>query len=200
MEKKINRFGLIIIFFHLVTLSITSQELLTRKNLVSSSATISPGFQKNNPDMNIYVHGFIFYHPEPRVSLNGEGYWYTGAQEQQTLMAENSTLLFGPNYHLTADGKVDPFVGIMPAISLVSAVDRITSSIPSAGKLSVVPLISFNAGFRLHFVRWFNAFLNVRYFMGTLTENYPTALSLNELRVSFGLGFNLYSKNHFSLK
>lgn len=169
-----------------------AQDLVTRKHLTGGSATITTGFQKNNPDMNIYVHGFAYFYPEPKVSLNGEVYWYVGAQEQQTLMAENSTLVFGPNYHFLKDGPFDPYVGVMPAVSLVSAINRSLSR-PVAGKYSVVPLITLNAGVRYHFIKWFNAFANVRYMMGTLTENYPSALSLNEWRISFGLGFNFYS-------
>lgn len=169
-----------------------SQTLETRNHLLGGSATIAPGFQKGNPDMNIYVHGFGYYYPQPKVSLNGEVYWYTGAQEQETLLAENSTLLFGPNYHFLKDGPFDPHVGLMPAISLVSAIDR-SGTIPEVGTLSVVPLISLNAGVRYHFYKWFNVFANARYMMGTLTENYPTALSMNEWRISFGLGFNFYS-------
>lgn len=169
-----------------------AQELVSRKHLVGASATIAPGFQKNNSDMNLYIHGFMHFYPEPKVSLNGEAYWYVGAQEQETLMAENSTILFGPNYHFAKDGAFDPFIGIMPAISLVSAIDR-TGIYPIAGKLSVVPLLSLNAGIRYHFMNWFNIFGSVRYMMGNLTENYPSSLSLNELRISVGLGFNFYS-------
>lgn len=169
-----------------------AQSLETRKHLVGGSATIAPGFQQNNPDMNIYLHGFAYFYPEEKVSINGELYWYMGAQQQETLMAENSTLLFGPNYHFLKDGPFDPHIGIMPAISLVSAIDR-SGLRPSVGKLSVVPLLSLNVGAKYHFMKWFNIFGNVRYFMGTLTEQYSSALPLNELRVSVGLGFNFYS-------
>lgn len=169
-----------------------SQTLETRKHLLGGTATIAPGFQKGNSDMNLYIHGFSYFYPEPKVSINGELYWYVGAQEQQTLMAENSTLIFGPYYHFLKDGPFDPYVGVMPAVSLVSAIDRSLSR-PVAGAYSVVPLITLNAGVRYHFIKWFNAFANVRYMMGTLTQNYPSALSLNEWRISFGLGFNFYS-------
>jgi hypothetical protein len=192
MGKRIIIGLCVILFTGLLSNEALAQELETRKHLFGSSATIAPGFQKGNADMNIYIHGFTYFYPEPRVSINGELYWYLGAQEQETLMAENSTLLFGPNYHFLKDGPFDPHVGIMPAISLVSAIDR-TGSIPSPGDYSIVPLLSLNVGARYHFMKWFNVFGNVRYFMGTLTENYPTALSLNEWRVSFGLGFNFYS-------
>lgn len=190
-----------VISLSLLVGSIFSQTTLdTRKHLAGSTATIATGFQKNNPDMNIYVHGFVYFHPQPKVSLDGEGYWYLGAQNQETLMAENSTLLFGPSFHFAKDGPVDPYVGIMSAVSLVSAIDR-TSSQPVVGKYSVVPLIAFNVGFKYHFIKWFNIFANAKYMMGTLTENYPTALSLNEFRFSFGLGFNLFSaNNHYGFK
>lgn len=195
MGKKI----IIIISLIFAVFSIAAQELSSRNHLLGASATISPGFQKGNPDMNLYIHGFLYYHPEPRVSINGEAYWYVGAQEQQTLMAENSTIVFGPNYHLTKDGPFDPYVGLMPALSLVSAVDR-SGFHPVAGDLSLVPLISMNAGVRFHFLKWFNAFVNGRYMFGTLVENYPSSLSLNEFRLSFGLGFNFYSQEHYKTK
>ena len=183
---------IIVFVISFMTFAGLAQELETRNHLLGGSATISPGFQKNNEDMNIYIHGFAYFYPEPKVSINGEMYWYVGAQEQQTLMAENSTLLFGPNYHFLKDGPFDPHIGIMPAISLVSAIDR-SSTIPVVGDFSVVPLLSFNVGARYHFMKWFNVFASARYMMGSLTENYPESLSLNELRVSFGLGFNLYN-------
>ncbi len=186
--------GLIVLFIAFITLATVSfgQTLETRRHLVGGTVTIAPGFQQGNPDMNIYVHGLAYFYPEPRVSLNGEVYWFTGAQEQETLLAENSTLLFGPNFHFAKDGPFDPHIGLMPAISLVSAIDR-SGSRPEFGGYSVVPLLALNLGARYHFMKWFNVFGNVRYMMGTLTENYPQALSMNELRISFGLGFNFYS-------
>lgn len=108
-------------------------------------------------------------------------------------MAENSSLLFGINYHFTKDGKIDPFVGVMPGLSLVS-VNNYNLLMPRASAYSVVPIISFDAGFKFHMAKWCNAFINFRYLKGTLVENHYEALALDELRVSFGLGFNLYGK------
>ncbi len=170
----------------------SQSELTTRIHLVGGSATIAPGFQKGNSDINQYIHGFAYFYPEPKVSINGELYWYLGAQQQQTLMAENSTLLFGSNFHFVKDGKFDPFVGIMPAVSMVSANDY-SSGRPIASAMSFTPLFTMNAGLRFHFVRWFNGFLNFRYLKGNLVENHTSALSLDEFRISFGLGFNFYS-------
>jgi hypothetical protein len=174
-----------------------AQELNTRKHLVGATSTISPGFQKNNPDVNIYLHGLAYFYPEPKVSINGEIYWYTGAQEQRTLMAENSSLIFGMNYHFAKDGKFDPFVGIMPGLSLVSAINYNIQR-PTASKISVVPIMTFNAGMKFHMAKWCNVFMNIRYVKGTLVENYYQSLPLDELRVSFGLGFNFYGKEFYN--
>lgn len=170
-----------------------AQELETREHLVSATATISPGFQKENSDINIYLHGLASFYIEPKVSVDGEVYWFLGGQEQQTKMAENSSLLFGINYHFAKDGKVDPYIGVMPGLSLVSAVNY-TILQPRASEFSVVPIITFDTGFKFHMAKWCNAFVNLRYLKGTLVEHHYEALKLDELRVSFGLGFNLYGK------
>ena len=174
-----------------------SQNLETRKHLVSATATIAPGFQKNNTDVNIYLHGLASFYPEPKVSMDGEVYWFLGGQNQLTLMAENSSIVFGLNYHFAKDGKVDPYVGIMPGLSLVS-VNNYVLQHPIASSYSVVPLVTINAGFKFHMAKWCNAFCNVRYLKGTLVENHLQALALNEIRLSFGLGFNLYGKDFYN--
>jgi len=176
--------------------SYKSQDLETRKHLVSATATISPGFQKGNNDVNIYLHGLASFYPEPKVSVDGEIYLFVGGQEQQTKMAENSTLLFGLNFHFAKDGNVDPFIGIMPGLSLVS-VNNYTLAHPRASERSIVPVVSFDTGFKFHMAKWCNTFVCVRYLKGTLVEHHYEALQLDELRFSFGLGFNLYSKNMY---
>jgi len=179
--------------------SLISQDLTTRQHLTGGTATISPGFQKNNQDINIYLHGLVYFYPEPNVSVNGEVYWFLGGQEQQTMMAENSSLVFGVNYHFAKDGKFDPFVGVMPGLSLVSANDY-TLIRPVASEMSVVPLVTINAGLNFHLAKWCNAFVNLRYLKGTLVEHHNEAISLDELRVSFGLGFNFYGKDFYKQK
>ena len=175
---------------------INGQNLETRKHLVSATATIATGFQKDNADINIYLHGLASFYPEPKVSIDGEIYWFLGGQNQLPLMAENSSIVFGMNYHFAKDGKMDPFIGIMPGISIVS-VNNYLLQYPIASEYSIVPLVTINAGFKFHMAKWCNAFCNVRYLKGTLVENHFRSLALDEIRLSFGLGFNLYGKGFY---
>ncbi len=185
---------LILLCFSLMMNCAFTQDLETRKHLVSATATISPGFQKDNDDINIYLHGLASFYPEPKVSIDGEVYWFLGGQEQQTKFAENSSLVFGINYHFTKDGKVDPFVGLMPGVSLVS-VNNYRIQHPVASNLSLVPIVSLNAGFKFHMAKWCNAFVITKYIKGTLVDDHYKAEVLDEIRISFGLCFNLYGKD-----
>ena len=177
--------------------NLNAQGLETREHLLSTTATISPGFQKNNSDINIYLHGMVSFYPEPKVSIDGEAYWFLGGQNQTTLMAENSSLVFGMNYHFAKDGNVDPFVGIMPGLSLVST-NNYTIQQSFVTQYSIVPIVTLNAGFKFHMAKWCNAFVNLRYIKGTLVEHHFEALPLDEVRISFGLGFNIYGKGFYT--
>jgi hypothetical protein len=69
--------------------------------------------------------------------------------------------------------------------------DNLLSPLVSTGASSVNPLISTAFGFNFYFQRWFHLFGEVRYISGKHLSDATTPLSLNELRFSFGLGWNI---------
>jgi hypothetical protein len=171
--------------------------------MLKASATLAPGFMLKEPQTNIYVHGHLEYFAEDRVSLRGDGFWFTGAQQKPALLAQNSTLLFGALYHVHTN-RLDWFIGLQPGVSLTRpAVSYTQSQITMAPttvivsdtshyELKVLPALSPVTGITFYAARFVNFFLEVRYVSGRyFGYEAGRALKMSELRLSAGLGFQL---------
>lgn len=172
------------------------------ENTLRASATLAPGFMLNQEQTNIYVHGHLEYFPEDRVSLRGDGYWFTGAQQKPALLKENSNLLFGGLYHFHKN-RLDYFIGLQAGInftrpagllSLTPSGPTITSA-TTEYPLKPNPCIAPLTGFVFYPARYVNFFLEARYVSGRYF-GYANgrSIGLSEIRISAGLGFQLNLK------
>ncbi len=178
------------------------------KNVLKGTATLAPGFMLSQTQGNIYVHGHLEYFPEERVSLRGEGFWFTGAQEKQPLLKENSTLLFGVLYHFHKNtgqlkNNLDFFMGIQPGAAFTrpantkdsttvgSGPSTITTSTTSEYGLKVLPVFSPFTGITFYPGKYVNFFLELRYVSGKYFGYRGGTLDMREVRLSAGLGFQL---------
>jgi hypothetical protein len=57
---------------------------------------------------------------------------------------------------------------------------------------SISPLATAGLGFNYYFQRFAHLFLETRYVYGQHLSNAPSPISLQEVRITFGLGFNLF--------
>lgn len=176
----------------------------TYKHMLKASATLCPGFMLSQAQTNIYVHGHLEYFPEARVSLRGEGFWFTGAQQKPSLLKQNSTLLFGALMHAHRS-RVDGFIGLQTGMSftqpndtyydfvVVNGTSITTTQGTTSYKLKALPVFSPFAGVTFYPGKYVNFFLELRYITGGkyYGYRYGSSIFMDELRISAGLGFQL---------
>ena len=165
-------------------------EPFAARGLVSGSASIAPGFMRNAPLTNTYLTGDLNYFLEDRISLCGSGAWFVGGQEQGTILKQNSRLSFGPVYHWTKGG-LDVGLGLMPGVSLTQLDPMYGGAEATATPLKVLPNVSLTGGVTYYVWKYMHFFANARYAHAQYAAAPTGALSLDELVVSAGLGWQL---------
>lgn len=163
------------------------------KGMWRAQATISLG-QKRGGFTHMYLHGDLGYHLTDQVELRGEGYYFLNTLGDTTAFEYNHQLMAGALFHFETDGSIDPYMGIQPgvAFSLSSAEcpDDTQDALEWQCVPSTNPIFSFVAGANYYAPKLFHLFAQVRYVRGVhLGEHLP--VHLDELRFSFGLGFNI---------
>ena len=175
----------------------------TYKNMLKASATLSPGYMLSETQTNIYVHGHLEYFAEEKVSLRGDGFWFTGAQQKPSLLKENSTLLFGGLYHFHKN-RFDYFVGLQTGMSFTKPTDTYYDIYTVSGisititqgtnsySAKALPVISPFTGITFYPGKYVNFFLEARYVSGRyFGYNGGSTLFMDEIRISAGLGFQI---------
>lgn len=173
------------------------------RKMLKATATLAPGYMFRASQTNIYVHGHLEYFPEDKISLRGDGFWFTGAQQKPPLLKENSSLFFGGLYHLHKN-RLDFSIGLQAGMGFTRPENTIyhqvvvngnVSSITEAQqeyKLKAVPIISPVTGLTFYAGKYVNFFLELRYVSGRyFGYTGGGTVYLDELRASAGLGFQI---------
>jgi len=182
---------LFFIAINVVGLQAQNHQLKERKHLLKTSATISPGFLLQESPTNIYLHGFLEYYLSNKISLRGDAFYYIN-QHTTPFFKQNHSISWGGLYHFV-EGKFDPYIGLQPGINITS-IYFFTDDEILASDTNVVPILSINAGANYFISKYFHVFFSTTYIHGKYL-NIFTQNALNEIRLSFGLGFNLQVKN-----
>ena len=167
------------------------------KGLLRTTATISPGYMVTEHISTTSLHGTLEYYVADNVSLRGDSYYFLKGKSDGSDPGFdfNHSILSGASYHFKTKNNFDPYFAIEPGISFTQTSDPFADIIPAPidGRIEVNPLVSSVFGFNYYFQKWFHLFGEARYISGRhLSDSfYSPALPLNELRFSFGLGFNL---------
>lgn len=159
---------------------------IVRKGLILSKLTISPSTMLDYSESPFFFHGSIEGYLNKKTSLVGESYFYLGnISGESTIFDFNHSVFFGGSYHISQDNS-SLYIGIQPGVSFA----RIkTQEGEIRGNLGVNPLFSSVVGYNFFVSRFFHFFVQSRIVLGQHLYNKP--VSLNELRVSAGLGLNL---------
>ena len=192
-----------IIFLLAVTLSVVEGSFAQqdtgryiRKGLIRSMATISAGEMTKENASTISIHGCLEYYVADNVSLRGGSYYSLKSGPLEF----NHSIFSGASYHFNTKNHFDPYLTIEPGIAISKRTDwsNAVFDMPVPyyysikPKAEINPLISTALGFNFYFQRWFHLFGETRYISGKhISTDGASTLSLNELRFSFGLGFNL---------
>lgn len=174
-----------------------------RKGLIRSMATISPGMMLRPKATTISLHGNLEYYISDNVSLRGDTYYYIQGKYNNGLapFIFNHSTFSGASYHFKTKNHFNPYLALEPGVSITQPyfytcrkslfVCDEENIIANESNVTANPLISGAIGFNFYFQKWFHLFGEARYISGKHLSDAPAPLSLNELRFSFGLGFNL---------
>lgn len=160
-----------------------SQEF-QKEGLLKAYLTISPAMMLENESQPFYFHGNLEGYTSSTISLAGDGYFYLGDLNENGLFRYHNSLFAGFNWHILGQGAADLFIGAQPGISF--------TTLRSQGKeqrQGINPLASLNVGFNHFLNEYFNFFILGKTVFGRHATH--EAHSLNEVRLSAGLGFSL---------
>jgi hypothetical protein len=148
---------------------------------------------------NMYLTGDLDYFIDRKISVRGAANYFIGSFGRQELFDQKHTGFAGFSYHIGTSGNIDPYVGLMPGFAfsrLTAEGAGITEGGPVAATLSWTfnPLLSAHVGVNYYASKYFNFFVHLQYVTGSHFSNVP-AVAMDELAVSFGLGYMLWARN-----
>ena len=170
-------------------------------HLVRADASIVAGYLFKENINNVHVNGSAEYYLDNKVSIRGSACYLlgsTGLTKDSMGLKDFHSIMLGGVYHFTTNGHFDPYFIFQPGIAYTSSYkakylgdpNENTKVATYAGVFS--PLATAGLGFNYYFQRFAHLFVETRYVYGRHLSQAPSPISLQELRVTFGLGFNLF--------
>ncbi len=192
--------SIIIILFLPLVLSAQNSERFIGEGLFSGKGTLAFGMPTAYKATNMYVSGNLEYYAENDVSFRGGLYIFLGTSGADTkhTFSKNSACLFGYFYHLKTNNHLDPYIGLQPGISwsqLKAPENLLNEPYPyriSGYPPSINPLASVTMGINYYASKFTHLFFEVSYVNGMHLSDTP-AISLSELKIAFGFGFNIWA-------
>jgi hypothetical protein len=179
---------LIVVLFLLINYCAFSQSesnAFFRNGMLSAQLTLSPSYMLQEKVGYFYLHGNIEGFVSENISISGDGFLSMGSlTSDEQKLDYNHNLLFGGYYHFT-NGANDLYAGFQPGIAFTRIAQ--TSAWYNT-QPSVTPIISPVVGYNYFINDYFHFFAQARYIYGT--HYYDEKISLAEIRLSAGLGFN----------
>jgi hypothetical protein len=195
--------NLIFLFVCLTTVLFAQQEntQFIHKHLVRADASIVAGYLFKENINNVHVDGNAEYYVDNKVSIRGSATYMLGSSgltKDSIGLKDFHTIMLGGAYHFHTNGHFDPYFIFQPGLAYTSSYkakyignpDDRTKVATYGGALT--PLATAGLGFNYYFQRFAHLFLETRYVYGRHLSEAPSPVSLQELRVTFGLGFNLF--------
>ncbi len=196
-----------IVFFLGFSLAIFAQEessQFIKRGLVRADGSIMAGYMFKDNLSNVHLDGDMEYYLDNRISIRGSASYLVGSSgltSDSIGLKDFTAVYLGALYHFTTKGNFDPYVVLQPGIAYTSSYKATDTSSPNnttktetfPGAFS--PLATVGVGFNYFFERYFHLFMETRYVYGNHLSKAPHPISLQEMRITFGLGFNLCIKN-----
>jgi hypothetical protein len=169
------------------------------RGLFTMKGTLAVGFPSAYTGTNMYVSGNMEYYLEKMISFRGGLYLFLGTSGADDVFKQNSTLFTGFYFHPKTNNHLDPYIGLEPGISWTQlnppTTDETTvlnptqiSNYPNAAS----PIISGTIGINYFASNFTHLFIEAKYIAGTHQSDVES-VSLNEFRIAFGFGFNLWA-------
>lgn len=198
--------NLIILFVCFTSVVFAQQEntQYIHKHLMRATASVVGGSLFKEGINNVHIDGSAEYYLDNKISIRGSASYLlgsTGLTKDSMGLKDFHSIYLGGAYHFPTKGHFDPYVIFQPGLSYTSSYksepisflattedEPIRTNYP--GVLS--PLATAGVGFNYYFQRFAHLFVETRYVYGMHLSQAPSPISLQELRVTFGLGFNLF--------
>jgi hypothetical protein len=160
--------------------------------MLSGGLTFAAGFA-NSKTQNIYVQGYMEYMFQKNISVRGDIFVFINSLGENSRLNMNHQLLVFSAYHIPNNSPIDPYFGLGPGIAMTrleggGGLDSTSGNL--VNKISANTFITFNCGFRYYAPKWFHMYIEAGYVLGRHVSS-ATVFDISELRVSFGLGFNI---------
>lgn len=185
MEKKIKALILFLVLFDCAFAQSDSARGYVHKNLLRATLTFAVGKMTAMDISNAYITGNMEYYTDRRISIRGDAYYFIGSINNNDLLKMNHAIYFGSCYNFAAKSHFNPFIGFQPGTALCQMQNNQVGA-----PITVCPLASLLTGFNFYGDKYFHLFINLRYSVGEHL-NSDGLFPLNEVSVSFGLGWNL---------
>jgi hypothetical protein len=168
--------------------TIHAQETKERDWKINSALSFAPGFLTENTK-TIQLHGYLGF-LQQRIHVRGDMFYYLGASGDRPRFDLNHQIFTGAFYHFS-EKQFQPYVGFQPGIAITRSSEYETLNSGTGElerKITTNPIGGAAAGFTYFGEKFFFLFFETRYIFGKhKTNSYP--VYLDELRLSFGLGF-----------
>lgn len=177
----------IVVVCCLISFSSFAQENIIKEGLLRAQLTISPSAMLSSKESYFYLHGNLEGYVSDNISISGEGYYLLGNIKVPSIydfpLSRNHNVFFGANYHFTKNNH-DFYLGVQPGVAFTNTNFVLTGNIN--------PVFSGIVGYNFYVNNIFHFFVQSRLILGKHLAN--NVKSLNEVRFSAGLGFNLNTK------
>ena len=203
-----------ILFLGTLTLSVRAQEepqgpvtVHSLAQMLRTQLTITPAWSASlisgdnvqaisGGRTNIYLHGTAEYYWDQRFSMRGDVYYLLNKSADKGGVKHNHGIQVGGSCHLLKGSNIDPFIGLRGGINItqVNPMDFsnkltltwVDYNVPAHIDPTWAPVVGVN----FYGERIFHFFVEGEYMMGTYRPPIGPQLSLEEIRVSVGLGWN----------
>lgn len=181
----------------LIPFSIIAQERsFSKEGILRAQATLSTGNMIKYPVTHIYLSGDLEYYISEQISIKGDSYYFLGSMMDNHFFKYNHSNFAGISFHLVQKKIFDPYICLQPGAAYSLSEQGINNNIESkvSSNTTISPLLSVSVGFNYYAKKYFHLFMGTQYINGKYLSTGPHPISLDELRISFGLGFNLCLK------
>ncbi|MBA3971458.1 MAG: hypothetical protein H0X46_04830 [Bacteroidetes bacterium] len=172
-----------------------------RKGLVRADASIVGGYMFLDNISNVHINGSAEYYFDNLVSVRGSASTLLGSSgltADSMGLKDFHSIYIGPVFHIQTKNHFDPYLVIQPGLSYTSSYQQIKQTVNGLNRVEyaavVSPIASVGVGFNYYFQRYVHLFGETRYVYGRHLSEAPSPISLQELRITFGLGFNIFTQ------
>lgn len=161
------------------------------RGLLRVQGNIALGIPSGIGVNSMYIAGDWEYYISKDISIKSGTFYHLGYVNKlgyENQLGQNHSVYLGALYHFKTKNNLDPYFGIQPGFAI--------SELVNSGNVTVNPIFSISAGFNYYANRYFNLFSNIQYVVGKHYSDSP-AISLNELKISFGLGWHFWARKGY---